>query len=513
MNTHLAEMERDLDREWLRLHAPQHRQHMRIAYEVAIDHEMKLMHVTGLGWFRYDGKRWVSDPGDKAAKNAVVATIRRLAADAITDKELFGDLVKAQTASGTKGVLELASALPGIAVHATELDVDPYLLNTPAGSLNLRTLELLPHDPADRLTKMTRGAYDPLAPCEKWEAFLERVLPDVDVRTYLQRFFGLALVGQQLEHILGIATGGGRNGKGVTYETFGYALGDYTHYAPATLFEQTKGNANGASPALFDLRGARFVALSETEKMARIASALLKSLTGGDPVTARQLYAQPITFLASWLILLVTNHLPTLPADDPAVWERVRVIPFDVFIPKEERDPQLKTKLQDEADGILTWAARGLADYWTEGLVEPEAVKGATSDYAQAQDNVSRFIEATCTDAPANGGSTTKELHDAYQEWAIADGIFREHRSGRTDFGHALDKLGFVAVKKSRGMVREGLGLTAFEPNLPEHLPGAGALSAQPAIVGIGSEPAAPVQPAGSWDDFLEPKSAAVFQG
>jgi putative DNA primase/helicase len=279
------------------------------------------------------------------------------------------------------------------------------------------------------------------------------------VRAYVQRFSGLSLVGKQLEHILVIATGTGRNGKGVTYESLGYAFGDYTHFAPSTLFEQSRANANGASPALFDLRGARFVALSETEKTARIASALLKSLTGGDPVTARKLYGDPITFLASWLILLVTNHLPTLPANDPAVMERVRVVPFDVYIPDAERDRQLTTKLEDEADGILTWAVQGLAHYWQSGLDEPDAVKVATNDYAAAQDNVTRFIEAMCTESPANGGDTTKELHDAYTEWANADGIFREHRLGRTDFGRALDKLGFAAVKKTRGMVREGLGL------------------------------------------------------
>lgn len=446
----------------LRQQAKKHRLQMRLAYELAADTQLKLMHVTGLGWFSYDGMRWVEDKGDKASTTAVMATIRRLAEDAMSDRDLHSDLVKSQTASGVRGVLKLTASMPGIAVQASELDADPYVLNTPNGSLELKTLELRPHNPADRLTKITRGAYDLSASSVRWETFLERILPDAEVRAYFQRFCGLALVGKQLEHILLIVIGIGRNGKGVTYGSLGYALGDYTHFAPSTLFEQTKANANGASPALFDLRGARFVVLSETEKMARIASALLKSLTGGDPVTARKLYGDPITFLASWLILLVTNHLPTLPANDPAVMERVRVVPFDVYIPNHERDSQLTVKLEEEADGILTWAAQGLADYWNcKGLHEPDAVKVATSEYAADQDNVSRFIEGMCTEEPVNGGSTTKQLHDAYTEWAIAEGIFREHRLGRTDFGRALDKLGLIAVKKSRGMVREGLELEA----------------------------------------------------
>lgn len=461
----------DWQAEWLRHQAKQHRLQMRIAFEFAADVQLKLMHVTGLGWFEYDGKRWVEDEGDKRATSAVMATIRGLASEALGDKDFLSDLVKTQTASGAKGVLSLAATLPGIAVLASELDADPFTLNTPAGSLDLQSFVVRPHDPGDRLTKITRGSFDAGATHERWSKFLDQVLPNEEVRTYLQRFLGVALVGTQLEHVLAIATGTGRNGKGVTYETIGHVLGNYTHIAPSTLFEQTRGNANGASPALFDLRGSRFVALSETEKMARIASALLKSLTGGDQVTARGLYRDPVTFPATWLIMLVTNHLPTLPADDKAVWERVRVIPFDVFIPREDRDPQLVRTLQAESDGILTWVVRGLAEYWQRGLDEPEAVNVATSDYAAAQDNVTRFITACCTEAPANGGDTTKELHDAYTAWAISDGIFREHRLGRTDFGHALDKLGFTSVKKSRGMVREGLGLeqTGRILVIPEH--------------------------------------------
>ncbi|MEJ1089407.1 hypothetical protein WDU99_13890 [Microbacterium sp. Mu-80] len=159
-------------------------------------------------------------------------TIRRLAADAIADKDLYADLVKAQTAAGAKGVLSLAASMPGISVKATELDADPFVLNTPSGSLDLKTFELTPHDPLDRITKITRGSFDPLAPCARWMSFLEQILPDPEVRAYLQRVLGVALIGKQLEHILVIATGTGRNGKGVTYEAVGWAIGDYTHYAP-----------------------------------------------------------------------------------------------------------------------------------------------------------------------------------------------------------------------------------------------------------------------------------------
>ncbi|MBE4719995.1 phage/plasmid primase, P4 family [Pseudarthrobacter sp. AB1] len=440
--------------------AMMHRGQVRIAHEFAANNVSKHMHVTGLGWLVWTGSHWAEDAGDKQSQNSVMATIRLMAGYALGDKDLLGDLVKCQSANGVKGVLQLASSLPGIAVRADELDADPYLLNCANGTLDLHGLSLQPHDPADRITKVCRGAYDPSVTSSLWAAFLEKSLPDEPVRGYFQRFAGLALIGKVLEHVFTIATGEGRNGKGVAYLALTYALGDYSLIAEPSLFEQVKSNPNAASPAFLALRGARFVVLSETAKTARVDAALMKRLTGGDLLTARSLYEKKaVTFEASHTSLMVTNHLPSLPADDPAVWARMRVIPFDVVIPPEERDTRLGEKLELEADGILTWMVQGLAAYLANGLGEPDEVLKATSKYAKSQDKVSLFIDEICTDAPANGGDTTKILHDAYINWAISEGIAKPHQLGSTDFGHALDKLGFEKKKTNRGAVRTGLGV------------------------------------------------------
>lgn len=450
--------------ERLRDTSAEHRSQARIAYEFAADNVLEHMHVTGMGWFKWVGSHWAEDAGDKDSQNAVMATIRRMAGDAIGDKELLGDLVKCQSANGIKGVLQLASSLPGIAVHHEQLDADPYLLNCANGTLDLHTHSLQHHDPADRITKVCRGAYDPLVTSPLWHTFLEKSLPDEPVRRYFQCFSGLSLIGKVLEHVFTIATGEGRNGKGVAYLAITYALGDYSHIAEPSLFEQVKGNPNAASPAFLALRGARFVVLSETAKTARFDAALMKRLTGGDTLTARSLYEKKaITFPPSHTSLMVTNHLPTLPADDPAVWDRLRVIPFNVVIPPDERDPQLGEKLELDADAILTWMVEGLAAYQANGLGEPEEVLNATSKYAKSQDKVSLFIDEICTDAPANNGDTTQVLHDAYIEWAIREGIAKPHQLGSTDFGHALDKLGYEKKKTNRGAVRTGLGIDHTE--------------------------------------------------
>lgn len=447
-----------------------HRRHIRIAHLVAARYLGRLIHVSGLGWLAWDGTRWDAEDGEKRATAAVMEAINSLwplvgpsAPGAQKDKALEDDLLSASTAGGTRGVLHLTAALMGIAVSVSELDADPYVLNCANGTLDLRTGVLRDHDPVDYLTKVTRAAYNPDASFPLWEEFLERSLPDEEVRAYLQRFAGLSLIGKVLDHVFTIATGEGRNGKGVTYQTLCHTLGDYAGVADPALMEVVQANANAPSPAFFELRGRRLVVLSETDRKVRISAALLKRLTGGDPIKARALHRDPVEFLPAHSFLMVTNHLPELPseASDPAVWARVRVVPFDVEIPKAERDLTLDEKLKAGADAVLAWMVEGLRQYWEMGLAEPEAVERRTRDYADDQDLIRKFIEDECEvdDLPDNAGATTTTLHEAYKAWCASEGVYKRDQLGRQKFAHALAQMGYPSSKTRRGMVHDGIEL------------------------------------------------------
>jgi putative DNA primase/helicase len=453
------------------------RSHARIAHLVAAHSIDQLMHVAGAGWYVWIGTHWERDIDDKRARAAVMGQIRALSVDALTDRNLLADLRQAQSASGIRGVLELMGALAGIRATVDELDADPYLLNVANGTLDLRDLatddpatvvdlgrlQLHRHNPVNKITRITKARFNPGASSDLWAKFLETSLPDESVRDYLKRTLGLGLIGEQIKHTLPICTGLGRNGKGVLYQAGHNALGSYSHIAPSSLFELTKGDPNKPNPAMLDLRGVRIAWLSETDKGARFDPALMKRLTGGDAITGRYLYqSHAITFSPSHMAILITNHPPQLPADDPALWARTRVCKFDVVIPEDQQDPHLlrKLKSQASADAVLSWMLQGLAEYEASGIGEPQAVKAATGEYMGNQDTVVRFIEAMCTDAPASSGSGTTELHNAYREWSIAEGIMREHRLGLRDFGVRLDELEYPNVKGSGGRrYREGLAL------------------------------------------------------
>ena len=237
--------------------------------------------MYGIGWHYWDGRRWALDDIG-AAKPAVLDMLRHALADSLNDKQLRNDVRRCESGPGVTGVLTIASALNEFAATVDDLDADPWLLNCANGTLDLRTMGLSDHNPADRITKVTRAAYHDTPPSTgAWREFLEKVLPDKDVRDYLQRLIGVALLGKVIEHVLGILTGIGFNGKSKFYEAMLWAFGDYGQQAEPALFMHHPGaHPTGES----DLMGRRLVAVSETEEGCRLAVATMKRLTGGDRI-------------------------------------------------------------------------------------------------------------------------------------------------------------------------------------------------------------------------------------
>jgi putative DNA primase/helicase len=208
-----------------------------------------------------------------------------------------------------------------------------------------------------------------------------------------------------------------------------------------------------------DLRGLRWVSVSESDDGRRLAEATMKRLTGGDTIKARHMGKDFVSFEPSHTALLITNHLPKVRGDDPAVWRRIRVIPFNVFIPPDKRDPRLDEKLELHADAVLSWAVAGYRGYAErDALDDPEAVKVATETCKRDSDAVARFIDDCCLIAPDYHVTTG----DAYARWTTWAGIEGAEPMSRKAFGQALDRKGFPADPNRRRR-RFGIGLAADE--------------------------------------------------
>lgn len=418
----------------------------------------RLRFFHGIGWHHWDTQRWATDR-DGNARRALHDVLARLRKHAGADPQRKADIKSCESNQGQRGALEIASYLSTFAYHANDMDADTNLLNCHNGTLDLRTLELLPFNPENNITMLTNAAFDTSASDPLWTEFLDRILPDEEVRRYLQRYIGLSLLGDVLEHTLLIVIGTGANGKTTFYEAVSWALGDYSHTAESDLFMKAKTGPNAASPAIMALMGKRLVVTSETEEGAPLAVALMKNLTGGDEITTRGLFKDPITFRPSHTALMVTNHLPKVKGDDDALWRRITVVDFSVTIPESEQNPHLTNDLKLRAESILAWAVEGLADYRQQGLNPPPAVRRSTLAYRTASDDMSRFLN-TQIDPDPNSWLTRKQLWTAWTTWCDDAGV--AHGKSQDFYDH-LDKRGFTAATRGGTRGFKGLALAKDE--------------------------------------------------
>lgn len=222
-------------------------------------------------------------------------------------------------------------------------------------------------------------------------------------------------------------------------------LGDYALHTPSeTLLDKKQGGAIPNDVA--SLQGARFVTAVEANASRTFEEALVKQLTGGDPVTARFLNKEFFEFLPVMKLWLATNHLPKISTGE-AMFSRVRRIPFDVTIPEDQRDPNLQAALEEELDGILSWAYRGVEVWRVEGLAPPSAVMKATSEYAKEMDVVRRFLEEQ-TIADVNGRVAKDRLYEAFGHWCVNNG---DHQMTKRAFGPELKAKGMADVRAAKG--------------------------------------------------------------
>ena len=184
-------------------------------------------HVKNLGWLRWDGQRWSPDDR-KTVFDCARALCREFAARA--HKTLKRTVASAKTRAA---IVSLAESDQRLAAVADEFDQDPWLLNIPGGTLELKTGRLRPHDPSDRITKITATTPDRNCSTPVWTAFLGRVTGgDGALQAYLQRRCGYELTGVTDEHALFFDYGTGANGKSTYLRTITGIAGDYARPVP-----------------------------------------------------------------------------------------------------------------------------------------------------------------------------------------------------------------------------------------------------------------------------------------
>lgn len=394
---------------------------------------LRFDHSAG-AWFEWTGTHWRRDEKARAFE-----FVRQLVRDKSEGQEM-SELRALRRTAFASGVERFAQSDTVLATTAEEWDRDPFLLGTPGGTVDLRTGELRPGDPADGITKLTAVTPAAAAECPAWLKFLgEATGGDLTLVRFLQQFFGYALTGDTREHALVFVYGAGGNGKSVFLNTVTGILADYAVTAGMDTFTTSIGDRHPADLAM--LRGARLVAASETEQGRTWAESRIKQLTGGDPITARFMRRDFFTYQPQFKLAIIGNHQPALSNVDDAVRRRFNMVGFPNR--PERPDQQLEHKLRAEWPGILRWLIDGCVDWQFGGLERPASVVKATAEYFEAQDLLGQWLADRCEVQRGNDRyrEASTALYASWTEYAKAAGIKPESQ-----------------IAFSRNLIKRGLG-------------------------------------------------------
>jgi putative DNA primase/helicase len=440
-------------------------------------HGADIRHCPERGnWLTWNGRRWCTGPDSygivvsmmKATMRGTGVIANKLSKDSeqMGFAKALGEWAKrSESNARITSSIKLAETEVGVPVLNEQMDANPWLFNCLNGTIDLRRGVLMPHRREDLITKLAEVSFDPAASCPTWDAAMDKWQPDPDVRAFLQRWAGYCLTGHTGEETCAFLWGSGRNGKSKFLGALESILGDYGARVSIDVLTDVR-RTGAATPELIPLVGARAIFVSEIPEGRRLNEAFVKDLTGGDRLAVRDLRQSTFFFRPQFKPCLAGNHMPNVRTTDEGFWARFPLIPFTVFIPAEERDPNLAEKLLAERDGILAWAVRGCQEWQQQRLSPPAAVVKASAEYRRDQDVFAGFWEATCVFKP-DLYAKSADIRDAFKAYS---GEADDKRiPSPNQFGERLRRMGCAQqVRKIDGRPHRvwlGVGLISERAN------------------------------------------------
>jgi len=411
-------------------------------------------YVPEWGWMAWTGHKWGRQGAQSIVERAITDTLRKRASIAAAKgNERLVDASGASHPNVTGTRLQLQSATT---LATSDFDNDPDLLNVANGVLDLRTGELVSHEPGLRFTYCLGVDYDPDADSDvHWLAWLYQTVGDEQVAQWLQKVAGYCLTGHTREEVFFYLYGPSRSGKGTWLETMLALLGEPLGMG---VNMETFTADRGQDTNNFDLAplaASRLVVASESESHRRLNSTKMKQWTGGDPVWASFKGQTHFSYRPKFKIFMASNFRLNMHSDDRAAWGRARVIPFpNSYLGQEDRTLKERFKQPEYQMGILKWAVEGARRWYEEGLGIVPAVRNETESHRSEQDLVQIWLneEAVVANPDDHEAFTPLDLLvKAYQAWCKANGV---RAKGLPALRQDLEEKGYQKAKRRHAMYK-----------------------------------------------------------
>lgn len=321
-----------------------------------------------------------------------------------------------------------------------KLDSDTHLMGFTNGVLDLRTMKFRDGKPEDFISLNTGYEYKEFKDCDpevlEVKDFFLKLFPDPLLRRYFLEYSAYLLRGGNINKIFLTMTGEGDNGKSVAIELIQQTLGKYCIKFPTALITGKRTQSSSATPELARIHGIRFGTLQEPDGKDVINVGILKELTGNDGISVRGLFQDQKDITPMLKIALICNTLPRLSSQDPAHWNRIRVLPFEAKFPKnaaevpktlEEqikkkifpRNSNFNEKLPQMKQALMWLLVQTLKEIDQNGPTEePDKVKEATAIYRKNNDLFLQYItECIIEETQVHSTLSINELYLSFTQW------------------------------------------------------------------------------------------------
>lgn len=462
---------------------------------LAREYERELAFTDSTDYMRYDGTHWSESKQlavgaceeflDEQLKEATAAVekAKKSLLDAGVDKDVVmaggKALEKAIDESSEKAFKEfvmaskyyafvmkrrdmkyvtsaLQAAKPMLLKKITDFDNQEFLLNTPTATFDLQNGNSKEHSAEDLITKITA-----VSPSDEgmdlWFSALDSFFcGDAELMDYVQQIVGLSAIGKVYVEALVIAYGEGSNGKSTFWNTIARVLGTYSGTISADAL--TVGCKRNVKPEMAELKGKRLVIAAELEEGMRLNTSIVKQLCSTDEVTAEKKYKDPFKYVPTHTLVLYTNHLPRVGANDDGIWRRLIVIPFNAKITGNSDRKNYADFLYENAGGaVLSWIIEGAEKAIKNKykLKTPMVVEEAINKYRENNDWFSAFVDECC-EVDVTFQQKSGEFYQEYRSYCARTG---EYTRSTTDFYTALENAGFERKKTKAGVIVRGIRL------------------------------------------------------
>lgn len=400
--------------------------------------------VSSKKWLEFDDERWRYDDLMQCNRYARETAQRRYGvgvkiSDLERRKRFASFCISSETPVAIEQTLKAASIVGGMQTSIDKFDNNRFLACAGKHTIDLNSREVYMSKRDDMITRKLGAKFDGDADCPRWRQFIDEIFDkNADLINYVQKAIAYSLTGDTEIHKIFLCLGDGCNGKSKFLNVLERVFGEYASSVPFSIFDADERH-NNAQQELYELRGRRFVAIIESKEDAKLNESLVKAVTGGDEITARKLYCEPVKFRPQFKCWLAMNHKPRIIGIDRGIWRRIVVIQFNQnFEGREEAG--LEARLLSESSGILNWILQGLEKLQSEGLKEPESIAAAVQQYRNEQDLTTQWLE-DCARLDQFAKTQSSKAFQSFMAWAQSSNI--RTAISQTKFSLMLQKSGF----------------------------------------------------------------------